>query len=483
MEYFPGAVSDIRDQFEKAVLTEIMPIIVSLGLGEYWLRSRDLIDAEKLSREILANRQWQAFRSMLAHAYQSVPLYRSILQDASVSPDDIANHMDLAKLPTINKQMIVSGFPDRVTSTASRREEWRYRSTSGTTSQIMSVTDYSARQWRYALYLRSLHIAAGYEVGMSQVSMQTRDCMEVCATDSPSEYGDIRRSPLPVELEWPPFGFASLSMQETRLPPLTGRGTLIDSNVLDDYLHRIGDLEPYLVRGLPMYLLLLARRLQETGVKPPVIQRIVVQGALAPRAIKEEISRTFGSEVREIYGSAELGGIAAECEAGSLHLASDAFLLEVLRTDGTVSPTGEAGFLVVTSMTNRAMPLIRYKIGDVGRLLEGECQCGRKTPCLVVDGRVAESILGPHGLITTRQIADTVLGIPGVAFFQLAQRQGAQVDLSVVPSSIEPPNYALLGARVEELLGGYYRVNVRTAQAIWPEESGKFVYVKPAAKG
>ncbi len=469
---------NVQKAFEEAVNSTIMPLVVSLGIGDYWKRYHELLRADRLPSEALAERQWRAFKSLLTHAWDSVPLYRDAMENAGFTPGDVDTRADLVKLSTIDKRSIVSAFPDRMTSRTSNREQWRYRSTSGTAFRIMSVTDYSARQWRYALHLRSMRIAADWQVGMRQVVIRTQACTEACSASGQEEYGDAPRAMLPVEREWPPFGFAQLTLQETQLPPLAGRGTLVPDEVLDDCLRRIELAEPYLLRGLPTFLLLIARRLKAANTRAPSVQRIVVQDSLAPVEMKQEIAETFGCEVRETYGSSELGSMAAECERGWLHVASDLFMIEILRTDNTAAEPNETGVVTVTSMANYAMPVIRYRLGDLGRLVPGDCPCGRNTPRIVIDGRVHESLQSGARFVTPRDLSRAVHSFPGVEHFKLVEHTPERLTLEVEPSAGTALDSPRLRDVVKELLGPGRSVQVRTVEAIWPEESGKFAFVK-----
>ena len=83
--------------------------------------------------------------------------------------------------------------------------------------------------------------------------------------------------------------------------------------------------------------------------------------------IRQTIESVFQAPVFNRYGSREVGDIACECEAHSgLHVALPTQFVEILRPDGTAAGPGEIGEIVVTSLTNFAMPLIRYRIGIVG---------------------------------------------------------------------------------------------------------------------
>lgn len=96
---------------------------------------------------------------------------------------------------------------------------------------------------------------------------------------------------------------------------------------------------------------------------------------------RELLEDTFGTRVQNEYGCGEVGPVAYECEKGSLHIMSENLVLEVLSANGEPAPVGVPGDIVLTDLNNRAMPLIRYRVGDIGVIGE-PCACGRGFPVL-----------------------------------------------------------------------------------------------------
>lgn len=97
--------------------------------------------------------------------------------------------------------------------------------------------------------------------------------------------------------------------------------------------------------------------------------------------IRQSLSRVFGALVRDEYGCGEFGPIAYECEAGLMHVVENNVLVEIVKHDGSKALPGESGQLLVTDLNNRAMPLIRFSIGDLGEV-GGSCSCGRSSATL-----------------------------------------------------------------------------------------------------
>jgi phenylacetate-CoA ligase len=105
------------------------------------------------------------------------------------------------------------------------------------------------------------------------------------------------------------------------------------------------------------------------------IDLVLTVGEPLTADVRSKAQRAFGARVFDRYGVQELGHVAAECpDCGQYHISAESMLVEVLRVDGTPAPAGETGKLVVTSLYNFAMPLIRYEPGDSAEVgVAGAC--------------------------------------------------------------------------------------------------------------
>jgi phenylacetate-CoA ligase len=205
--------------------------------------------------------------------------------------------------------------------------------------------------------------------------------------------------------------------------------------------------------------------------------------------MRDELERALALDALNMYGLSEIvgPGVAAECREGrnGSHVQEDHFLVEVLdpATDAPVAP-GEHGELVFTTLTKEALPLVRYRTGDIAALEAGECPCGRT---FVRMGRVRgrrDDMLIIRGVnLYPSQVEHVLLGVDGLApHWQLVvERPGALDELSV---HCEPAAWdvdrAALGARVERAL--QERIGVRMAVVLRepggvPRSEGKAVRV------
>lgn len=105
--------------------------------------------------------------------------------------------------------------------------------------------------------------------------------------------------------------------------------------------------------------------------------------------MQQRIEHAFGTKVHENYGFNEIGIVATRClEGGRYHVNTEHCLAEIADDDGKPCPPGERGHILVTALTNLAMPLLRYDSGDLAEAVEGPCPCGRSLPAFgAIHGR------------------------------------------------------------------------------------------------
>ena len=167
--------------------------------------------------------------------------------------------------------------------------------------------------------------------------------------------------------------------------------------------------------------------------RPPVRGAIPTAMVLYPNQ-RRLLEQVFGAEVFERYGSEETSIIASECpEHRGLHLAEEGLLVEVLNADGSPTAPGEEGEIVVTDLLDRALPLIRYRLGDAG--IRGEaCSCGRGLSVLArVYGRLADNVVTPEGKIVSGiSITDHIVEVEGIRQVQIVQEARDELLFRIV---------------------------------------------------
>jgi len=177
-------------------------------------------------------------------------------------------------------------------------------------------------------------------------------------------------------------------------PFQTGRGL-----TLRHVRHTLPALAPSQLVTHPTYALHLARVLEEEGADLPV-ERLFLWGEVGPSVpnVRKVLEDAWGGAViRNVYAMEETGVLAAECEVeDGMHCFEDRFVYEVVDPGSMeVLPPGKRGELVVTTLDAEAMPLLRYRTGDLVVMDDGPCPCGRTHSRIHVMGRVVEGPSGP----------------------------------------------------------------------------------------
>ncbi|MEA2901191.1 MAG: hypothetical protein QOH36_1078 [Actinomycetota bacterium] len=143
------------------------------------------------------------------------------------------------------------------------------------------------------------------------------------------------------------------------------------------------DQDPQYLLSLPSNLVALARHFQTTGLRLERLRGVTTYGETVGADVREACRAAWGVEVADIYSSQEAGYIALQCpQSEGLHVQSETVYVEVLDDDDQPCPPGEVGRIVVSTLQNYAMPLLRYDVGDCAEMGRTGCPCGRTLPIL-----------------------------------------------------------------------------------------------------
>jgi phenylacetate-coenzyme A ligase PaaK-like adenylate-forming protein len=190
--------------------------------------------------------------------------------------------------------------------------------------------------------------------------------------------------------------------------------------------------------GLPAELFHLCR--VAPGLRPATV---LLSGDHMSPAVVAALEAAWRCRVATHYGLTEAGlGCAVQCRAGQGHHLRDADLLfEVVDPDsGRPLPPGEPGELVFTTLRHEAMPLLRYRTGDLGRMLPGPCPCGGPLALLDrVEGRRDGVIALDRGVLSIRQLDDLLCAQPGVRGFNAGLRRGGGRAVLALTLDADPP--------------------------------------------
>jgi phenylacetate-CoA ligase len=307
---------------------------------------------ECLERRDLERLQLERLHATLERV-SKVPCYRDKFSQAGVGPGEIHSLADLAKLPFTTKEDLRLNYPYGMFAVP-MRDIVRIHSSSGTTGKP-TVVGYSRKDlddWSnlVARFMTAagvgaddiVHIAFGYGLFTGAFGLH--------------------------------YGAETIG---AAVIPMSGGNTDRQIMILRDY-------QATALVCTPSYALTLADRIERMGEDPRTFLKLKVGlfgGEPWSEELRREIEERLDIVATDNYGLSEIvgPGVAGEClERKGMHIFEDHFLPEIIDPEtGEVLPPGEKGELVLTNLTQEAIPLIRYRTRDITRLHDEPCACGR----------------------------------------------------------------------------------------------------------
>ena len=177
---------------------------------------------------------------------------------------------------------------------------------------------------------------------------------------------------------------------------------------------------PSLIIGMPVQILGLCEYMKSMGSLPN-IPHVILTADHVPAALVDRVEHLLGATVLNHYGMTETGfGGAIQCPArDKLHPRHPDLFFEIIDPAGKLLPPGQWGEIVVTTLNRKGMPLIRYRTGDVSRILDAPCACGSPFPRLdrIRNRQAVKSDTAGHHGLTIADLDDLFFSLPGVVDF------------------------------------------------------------------
>ena len=365
-------------------------------------------EAETMPRAARERLQLQRLQDTIRWAVEHVPFHRERLGGATVR-----TLADLASLPFVRKTDLREQYPFGLLAVP-RPELARIHASSGT---------------------KGKPTVAAYTAGDLDL---WREVMARALTAAGTRRGDLLHIAFGYGLFTGGLGFHDGAERVgMTVVPVSSGNTARHHLLLQDF-------KPDVIAATPSFALHLAETLAEQGGKPRDLGlRVGIFGAEPwTDGIRIAIERALGLSAFDIYGLSEIigPGVAGECEArDGLHIADDHFVPEIIDpASGTVLPPGREGELVFTTVTKRAMPLVRYRTGDITTLTVEPCRCGRTSARMArVKGRSDDMLIVKGVNLYPSEVERTLLAVEELApHYQLVVDRGA--TLARLEVQVEP---------------------------------------------
>jgi phenylacetate-CoA ligase len=377
----------------------------------------------------------------------AVPLYRDALRSPARS---------LAELPVITKRELRAGFPQnflaepRSLDALLAAQLIELEHTSGTSAERLPVV--FRRGWWNEQEERALRLNKFVNQVLDEHPQTRRATLTppacnglTCPTVWMSPAQRTLGNSLFVNLARIPFVLSEAELQRM-------------ADEITAWQPQFLDLDP--VHGA-WFALFCERR----GIRFPSVRFVICSYEFVSVVHRRILQRVFGVPVFNLYGSTETGHLLMENEAGEMKPSYDTALLEVVDAGAA-----NIGTLLVTTLSNDYMPLLRYRIGDL--MQRHECSYGTD---YTVHGRIRDALVAADGTrVTTWQVDQCFGSVAGMVHYQLRQTTPTEFQLRYIPEGADlgREHLSMLAVKLDSLLGA--SVSFESVPTLLPEASGKF---------
>ena len=239
----------------------------------------------------------------------------------------------------------------------------------------------------------------------------------------------------------------------------------------------IAEVDPFFIYVYPSVLDGLLRAIDGERLRLPSLRRVFCGAEVLDDSLRDRARRQLGVDIFENYGSTE-AFIAWQCPAGNYHQNAEHVFVELLNEQGREVTVGQMGKVVLTTLENHLMPLVRYEIGDYAIAAEGVCGCGRTLPLMGrIVGRGMNLFRSVEGkLFTTWDLVNVFVELSNIDLFQIVQKDLHRILVKYVAA-------AQIGQETEDkirtgfnvYLGPKVRIDFERVTDIPRMPGGKFI--------
>lgn len=424
----------------------VQPLIAAKRRSRHLRNYRHLNKTQFDSPDTVRARQLSMLKAQLRHAYATVPFYQRTWAAAGVHPDDVKSLDDFRHFPIVSKTDIRKHAAEML-SDVYHGKKLRTKTTSGSTGVPLVIKlDERGAQWKAGCVLRADEWS-GWRLGQRVAKV----------------WGNP---------EYRHFGLRGRITNH-----FVDRAIYLDTINLTEgrireFVAAVRRHRPGLVFGHAHSLYMLACVLNKSGIDDIRPNGCISTAMPLHDYQRKAIETALGVPVTNRYGCEEVSLIACQCERHKgLHVAAESVYVEV-------KGGGQTGPLLVTDLSNFAMPLIRYQIGDVATLSDTPCECGRGLPVLEkVEGRDADYVVTPAGsLISGISLTENfAVLIKGAAQVQIIQETVTHLRVRMVRDPIwDTESERQIRELVLKTFGPTMTYDLEFVDLIPQEPSGKY---------
>ena len=396
-------------------------------------------------------------RSQLIDAYRNIPFYRKAFKLRGLVPHNFKSIKEIRDYPVITRADIQNNDANFL-SKKIKSGKVKQSHSSGSTGRPLWVS-FDPDTWVRKKYLSKLR-------SRMECGMKMSERVAIYDTESPEVLTRRNQSKI-----------YSTPLLKARF-----------FSIFKDTKNGIAELlqwAPQNIDSLPSHLFQLAIEMEQNELTPSIFKRIFTSSEYLESNMRRYIQDRYAADVFDIYGCTELKEIAWECERhNGYHINEDEVLVEILDDDKPAG-WGEVGDIVLTDLRNRAMPLIRYRIGDRGLFRPGPCSCGRTFALMEPSaGRSSDFIITPDGhKLSPYRFTTAIEKINGLLQYQLIQEDVQSIIVkAIMAEQTGGQKLREIQERIQAVVVEPMEIKVEACEKIDIEDNGKFKVVKNRIK-
>ena len=403
-----------------------------------------LLRTQALSREALLEKQQRELADIVSFAATQTPYYVETLAP-------FLNHVpvELSTLPILHKALITQNMDDLLARDADRNEA-KIGHTGGSTGNPLAFWYDDAKHELMRAGMMRSYMLSGWRPGQKILN-----------------FWGARQDVVPGGVFGAQFGDAIAAEHTIAAYEYT-------EEQLIEWAYFIQRYRPVLLQGYASVLSEVARVVIKNSLSmPKTLLGVYSTAEVLTDSQRQRMEQAFGCKVFNQYGSREIPNIACECRHGNMHVFTDMVMLESLTMENE-------NRLLVTSLTNRLMPMIRYDIGDSGRLLDGACECGLPFPLMEMDlCRQNDHIRTRSGKTVHPSYFNRLLyGKTQIRQYQWVQHSLSRIELNLVaPQPLDADTLAALAVSIRQDIDTHISLEVHYFDHIPCTVSGKHRFV------
>ncbi len=419
---------------------------------------------QKLSRMELDDRLLKRLNALLNHAFDNVPYYKEILMDYVQFKRGrvcLKDFDDFTRVPPLTRQMISEQGSKLHARDHAQRKSYM-NSSGGSTGEpvrILQDQDYLISEGATFLLPRSWKGVGPYD---SEIYIwgSERDTFK-------------GRKPLRNHIR--DFLSNRIVINSFNMSPAD----------MERYIRILNNHRPRMIRAYADGIYEIAAYADRKAIEVRPQRAIHCAAGTLHDYMRATIEKVFACPVFNHYGCREVGSIASECEAhDGMHLLMDHNFIEIVDHEGNPCDPGTEGEILVTNLDNHSMPIVRYRIGDLGVMKsERNCECGCSYPRLQsVSGRTSEVLRTTDGRVISPVYFAHLIGVvhrsAGIKRFQVVQKDYDKVVIKMVREGETSDRHLdQIKEQVRLVMGDDCRVDYDFVDKIAETRTGKFLHM------